>query len=235
MFRGAGAAAGMATPLPFTPGYDVSGVIESISDDVTDFKVGDEVFGTRWGSRSHTDEFGQAAGGFAEFVIFPIRSIVKKPENLSHIQAAAMSMVTKTATGPLDKTEIGPNSKILILGGSSAVGSTAIQLAKLKGAWIATTCSTRALSYVSQFGADQIINYEEQNWYVVSHFVIMLLLCNIARTCTSFITTYNRWECGLPELDAIFETVRDVDTFEHAKLVVKEGKCHFKIRFFLVV
>ncbi len=159
------AAIGWSTPLPFIPGYDFSGEIVGISDDVTDFSMGDAVFGTHWGLRTHTDKFRATAGTFAEYVIIPTRSLVKKPSNMSHAQAAAIAMVGKTATGPLEKaTGLGPGSKILVLGGSSGIGSLVIQLAKLKGAWVATTASNRAVNYVSQFGADKIVNYTETCW-----------------------------------------------------------------------
>jgi NADPH:quinone reductase-like Zn-dependent oxidoreductase len=158
------ASIGWPAPLPFTPGYDFSGVIESISNDVSNFKVGDEVYGCHWGPVSHTDEFDCTAGTFAEYLVVPVRSLLKKPSGMSHTQAAAIACVGMTSTGPLDKTEIGPGSKILILGGSTSVGMLAIQNAKLKGAWVATTASSRAMDFVSQFGADQVINYNETKW-----------------------------------------------------------------------
>eukprot|EP01034_Spumella_vulgaris_P046494 gene46494-57973_t len=147
---------GWPCPLPFTPGMDFSGVIEIVSDDVTDFHIGDEVFGCHGGVNSHTDEFGSVASTFAEYAIIPSNQFIHKPANLSHVQAASLPMVGMTSIGPLNLAEIGPNSKVLVLGGSTAVGTLAIQLAKLKGAWVATTASTRAIEYVSQFGADQI-------------------------------------------------------------------------------
>ena len=124
----------MPTPLPNTPGYDVSGVIEAIlPDGETDFVVGDEVFGCHWGTHTHTDEYGYTAGSFAEFMIIPIRNLAKKPENITHEQAAANAMVTMTALIPNDLAKVTNGTKVLILGGSTAVGSLAIQIAKSRG------------------------------------------------------------------------------------------------------
>eukprot|EP01034_Spumella_vulgaris_P029285 gene29285-36308_t len=200
VLKGVMASIGWPAPLPFTPGYDFSGVVESVSDDVSDFKVGDEVYGCHWGPVSHTDEYGATAGTFAEFVAVPVRSLLKKPSNLSHTQAAAIACVGMTATGPFDKTNIGQGSKVLILGGSTAVGMLAIQLAKLKGAWVATTSSVRSLDFVSQFGADKIINYNDTKWWVTA-------------------------ESGLSDLDAVFDCTGEADLFDHVRTegLVKHG------------
>lgn len=121
-------------PLPFIPGYDFSGVIESVSSDVTSFSPGDEVFSMRWGvPNSHTDEFGSAGGAFAEYIAYPVAKLSRKPRNVTHAQAAAIAMVGLTGEVPMRMTNVKAGTRVLVLGGSSAVGSMAIQLAKLKG------------------------------------------------------------------------------------------------------
>eukprot|EP01034_Spumella_vulgaris_P030085 gene30085-37244_t len=194
---------GWPCPLPGSPGMDFSGIIESLSDDVTDFHVGDEVFGCHGGSPTsgtHVDENGSVASTFAEYFVVPINQVVKKPPALSHVQAAAIALVGMTANGPLGLANVGPSSKVLVLGGSTAVGTLVIQLAKLKGAWVATTASTRAIEYVSQFGADQIVDYTQTKWWETT-------------------------ESGLSGLDVVFDASREENLLERAKTegVVKEG------------
>eukprot|EP01034_Spumella_vulgaris_P028590 gene28590-35473_t len=98
------------------------------------------------------------------------------------------------------KFTVKPASELRVPGGSTAVGTLVIQLAKLKGAWVATTASTRAVEYVSQFGADQIIDYTQTKWWETA-------------------------ESGLSGLDVVFDAAREENLLERAKTegVVKEG------------
>ena len=159
--------AGWEIPSPFTLGYDFSGQVDSISeeDDGKPFTTGDEVFAVNWGAYKHDDDGMPIAGAFAEFILIPLSKLSKKPNEVSHEEAAAIALVGHTAHQCLFHcARIEAGSKVLILGGSSAVGSLAIQLAKKCGAWVATTCSTRNIEFVNQFGPDKIINYKEAKW-----------------------------------------------------------------------
>ena len=158
---------GWEMPLPFTVGYDFSGVVESVDGADSDkFPVGTPVFAVNWGIHNHGDTTQAPIGGaFAEFIRIPINKISKVPAGLTHEQAAALALVGTTANQILfDCAKVTAGSKVLILGGATAVGHLAIQLAKAKGAWVATTSSTRNLGYVAQFGADLVVNYTEQKW-----------------------------------------------------------------------
>lgn len=170
-------------------GYDFAGVIEQIhaSEGKCDFIVGDEVFGVNWGNHKHDEEGTPTGGAFAEYIRVPLRKLSKKPFALSFELAAASALVGTTAYQiVVECAKVSSGSKVLILGGSSAVGSLAIQLAKARGAWVATTCSARTLEYTSQFGADLVIDY-----------------------------TVSRWEENsvLRELDAVIDTVREAEGF----------------------
>lgn len=157
-----------AVKLPFIPGFDFSGVIESVSDDVTNFQAGDEVFSLHWGIPfSVIDEYGMAGGAFAEYIAYPVARLSRKPASVPHTIAAALPMVGGTGEVPMRMAGVKAGDRVLVLGGSSAIGSMAIQAAKLKGAYVITTCSTRALQYVQQFHPDEIINYEQHKWYEV--------------------------------------------------------------------
>ena len=106
-------------------------------------------------------------------------------------QAAALALVGTTAHQCVHKiSKVAPGSRILILGGASAVGSIAIQLAKARGAWVATTCSSRTMEYVSQFKPDLIVNYREQKWEDNSE---------------------------LKNLDALIDTIGETDGFSKTK------------------
>ena len=71
----------------------------------------------------------------------------------------------------LDRAAINSSSRILVLGGSGAVGQMAIQLAKARGAWVATTCSTRSAPFVAQFSPDRIIDYTKVHYHIYCWFM----------------------------------------------------------------
>lgn len=113
----------------------------------------------------HKPTTGPLGGAFAEYITIPTSALSKKPAGVTHQQAAAIALVGSTAYGCLfDCLKIQPGSKILILGGPTAVGSIAIQLAKNAGAWVATTSSPRNMDYVKSLGPDLIINYHDEDW-----------------------------------------------------------------------
>lgn len=195
--EGGMSSAGWSMDFPFVPGYDISGVVDAVGDDVSDFQKGDAVFAVNWGEHKHDDESKLTAGGLAQYVVLPASKLSKKPEGISHEQAAAVALVGSTAHQALDNLGVTKGSKVLILGGAGAVGTVACQLAKLRGAWVATTCSPRTKDYViAKSNPDLIVDYTSQ-----------------------------KWDEDVPELkgiDAIFEAVAD-DGFERAKKIVKEG------------
>lgn len=180
IFRGYVGRMGWRMSLPFIPGYELSGVIESLiydDDDDTDdvdatkssadrrLKVGDPVFGTNFGKKRHDDDFDCIAGCLAEYALIPICKLSKKPPNVSFEVAAGLSFSGTTAYQVCeDVIQASTGSRVLVLGGSSAVGMIAIQLLKMKGAWVATTCSTRNVEFVKGLGVDYIVNYEEAKW-----------------------------------------------------------------------
>ena len=113
----------------------------------------------------HKPFSGPLGGAFAEYITIPTSTLSKKPAGITHQQAAAVALVGSTAYECLfDCLKIQKDSKILILGGPTAVGSIAIQLAKNAGAWVATTSSPRNMDYVKSLGPDLIINYREEDW-----------------------------------------------------------------------
>jgi NADPH:quinone reductase len=145
-------------PLPAIIGHDVSGVIERVGAGVHDFKPGDEVFYT-------PKIFGPKGGSYAEFNVVPQELVTHKPRNLTHAEAASMTLVGGTAWEALvTRARLQPAETVLIHGGAGGVGSIAIQLAKTMGARVLTTCNARQFDFVRSLGADEAIDYESGDY-----------------------------------------------------------------------
>lgn len=142
--------------FPLVQGYDVSGVVKQRGDKVTRFKVGDEVYGC--GSLIRP-------GGNAPRMAMDSRLAAKKPNNISHAEAAAMPLVTITAWEALHKRcRLHASQTVLIQAGGGGVGHIAIQLAKIQGSRVITTASSDdALALCKEAGADVIINYKKED------------------------------------------------------------------------
>ena len=141
--------------LPYTPGRDISGVVEKCGAQAHRFKVGDEVFGM----------VGIHGGGYAEKVAVDQEALAKKPVGLDHIQAAAIPLAGQTAwQGLFRHGGLKERQTVLIHGGSGGVGHFAVQFAKAKGARVLTTVSTNNVSFARDLGADVVIDYKKQRF-----------------------------------------------------------------------
>lgn len=142
------------------PGIELAGVIEQVGDNVSEFKIGDEVFGTTTGLKY---------GANAEYVCVPVDRkmgvLAKKPGNLNFEQSAALTVGGMTAMYLLNKVQIRKGDKVLVLGASGSVGSFAVQLAKYYGAEVTAVCSGENEALVKSLGADKVINYKETDIY----------------------------------------------------------------------
>ena len=149
---------GSMKPKNPIPGGDIAGIIEAIGRDVTQFKVGDTVFG---------DIGDKGFGAFAEYVCVPENSIVKKPDNVSFEEAASVCQAAIVALqGLRDKGKIQSGQKVLINGASGGVGTFAVQIAKAYGAEGTGVCSTANLEMVRSIGADYVIDYTREDFTV---------------------------------------------------------------------
>ncbi|MDB5580506.1 MAG: NADPH:quinone reductase [Bradyrhizobium sp.] len=147
--------------FPYILGRDFSGVVSQIGDSVTDLKLGDEVFGV-------TDQGKE--GAYAEKIAIKAAIVAKKPANLTHDGAAAMGLSSLAALWALEDTaKLKRGETILIQGGAGGVGGFAIQLAKHIGAAVITTASADNTNYVRNLGADQVIDYNAQDFTQVVH------------------------------------------------------------------
>jgi NADPH:quinone reductase-like Zn-dependent oxidoreductase len=137
--------------LPVTLGRDLSGAVEGWGTAVQGIGVGDTVFALLDYDR----------GAYAQHVIVKSGEWARKPNNLSHVEAAAVPLAALTAwQGMIDNGGLKRGQRVLIHGGAGGVGHLAIQIAKAKGAWVATTCSAKDLEFVRSLGADQAIDYK---------------------------------------------------------------------------
>ncbi|KJQ54371.1 NADP-dependent oxidoreductase [Microbacterium sp. SA39] len=139
--------------LPHIPGYDVSGTIDAIGDDVEGFAVGDAVVGFLPMAED---------GGAAEYVVAPADVIVAAPISVPLADAAALPSVALTARQALfDDGHLEAGQRLLIVGAGGAVGKHAIALAKRAGAYVIATASPRSADAVRAAGADEIIDHTE--------------------------------------------------------------------------
>lgn len=141
--------------LPAIMGIDFSGEIEALGAGVTDFRVGEQVFG------SVADE----SGSYAEYALAPATQIIEKPSALDHVQAAAIPVPAMTAWQVLfDTAKLQAGQKILIHAASGGVGSFAVQFAKSKGAYVIGTASGANHDLVRSLGVDQFIDYRSMRF-----------------------------------------------------------------------
>ncbi len=154
----AGFVAAMIPALPVTLGGDISGVVAAVGDGVSDFAVGDEVYGS-------ANAVSGASGALAEYAVTASGQLGKKPQGIDFETAAASVLVGVSALQAIDEhLKLKAGQKILIQGGGGGIGSLAIQLAKHRGAYVATTVSGADVDYVKSLGADQVINYETEDF-----------------------------------------------------------------------
>jgi len=152
--------AGLLKPKNSVPGTDVAGHVEAVGKDVTLFQPGDEVFGET--SRQWQWHNG---GAYAEYVSVPEDTLALKPAGITFEQAAAVPTSGFIAlSGLRHQGQVQPGQKVLINGAGGGVGALAVQLAKAYGADVTGVDSTRKLDMVRSIGADQVIDYMQEDF-----------------------------------------------------------------------
>jgi NADPH:quinone reductase-like Zn-dependent oxidoreductase len=142
--------------FPHILGRDFSGVVSALGPGVSDLNVGDAVFGVL--DAGHE-------GTYAEKLAIKAALVAKKPDNLSHADAAALSLISLTALTALEDTaHLKAGETILIQGGAGGVAGFAIELAKHIGATVITTASAKNHDYVRRLGADRVIDYNKEDF-----------------------------------------------------------------------
>src|SRR5580693_2123552 len=154
-FRGGEYGRHAQVKFPQIPGRDFSGVISAVGDGA-DLKVGDAVFGVIAGGKE---------GTYCEKIAINAAIVAKKPDGLSHINAAALALTGLTAINSVEDTlRLQRGETILIQGGAGGVAGFAIQFAKYLGARVNTTTSAANIDYVRSLGADEVIDYNAQDF-----------------------------------------------------------------------
>ena len=172
---------GIDIPLPHILGNDIAGVVREVGELVSWVRSGDEVMLQPGVSCGHCieclsgrdnlcrdyDIIGyRRHGGYAELVAAPGVNVITKPKNLGWEEAAALPLVTVTAWHMLvTRANVQPGEDVLVHAAGSGVGSIGIQVAKLRGARvIATASSDDKLAKAKDLGADEVVNYSNDDW-----------------------------------------------------------------------
>ncbi len=141
---------------PFILGWDVSGEIIAIGNQVQDFKIGDEVFGVV----SHP----QTGKTYAEYVAASASQLALKPTNITHEQAAVSTLAALTALQPIQKVGIKKGDRVFVTAAGGGVGHFAVQLAKYYGAYVIALASASKKDFVMRLGADEFVDYKTQRF-----------------------------------------------------------------------
>lgn len=141
--------------LPITLGRDLSGVVEKPGPNARDVAAGQPVFAL----------LGYDRGAYAQHVVLKKGEWALKPQNISHIEAAAVPLAALTAwQGLIDYGGLRAGQRVLIHGGAGGVGHFAIQIAKAKGAWVVTTCAAEDFDFVRDLGVDEAVDYKSEKF-----------------------------------------------------------------------
>jgi NADPH:quinone reductase-like Zn-dependent oxidoreductase len=143
---------GLRTPKDPRLGVDLAGRVEAVGSKVTQFQVGDEVFG-------------MGSGAFADYACAREDAVVVKPTTMTFEASAAVPIAALTALqGLRDKGHIQPGQHVLINGASGGVGTFAVQIAKSFGAEVTAVCGTRNAEMARSLGADHVIDYTQEDF-----------------------------------------------------------------------
>lgn len=145
-------------PLPATLGGDFAGIVTEVGEDISDFKVGNQVYG-------QAIILNGGSGSIAEYVAANMANTSLKPKTASFEEASALPLAGVSAVQALEEhIKLQKDQKILIHGGAGGIGHIAIQLAKSVGAYVATTVKAEDMEFVKSLGADEAIDYTSQKF-----------------------------------------------------------------------
>lgn len=171
-------------PMPHISGTDAAGEVVAVGEDVNHIKIGDRIVshanlscricnactsGREYDCRKRKIwgfETGPLWGGYCEFTHLPEVNVVKIPENVSYDEAAAASMTLLTSWHMLvGRAKIRPGQTVLIMGGSSGMGTFGIQIAKLYNCDVIATAGPAKLDKCIELGADYAVDHRKEDWH----------------------------------------------------------------------
>uniref|UniRef100_F4C2P8 NADPH:quinone reductase n=1 Tax=Sphingobacterium sp. (strain 21) TaxID=743722 RepID=F4C2P8_SPHS2 len=142
-------------------GWDVSGVVVGHGENVTDFHIGDSVFGLlnfpTFTSPGH-------AKAYAEYVLARPEDVTLKPDNISHDEASAVPLAALTTWQAIKKYPIKPGDRVFVTAAGGGVGHFAVQIAKYFGAHVTALASGAKRDFVNSLGTDEFIDYQRTNF-----------------------------------------------------------------------
>ena len=147
---------GIPVEFPWIVGWDVAGVVDEAGADVSEFGVGDEVYGLV--------QFPGGGGAYAEAIAVPASELMLMPESLSFKEAAGVPMVALTAWQALDAADVRADRRVLVHAAAGGVGHFAVQFAKQRGAHVIGTASSSNEEYLRELGVDEYVNYRERQF-----------------------------------------------------------------------
>ncbi len=134
--------------FPFTPLFDLAGVVSAVGARVTQFSVGDRV---------HADNE-RDGGGASEYVNVDERLLARSPAGLSFAEAASIPLVAQTALTCIDRGHVTADSRVAVIGASGGVGHFVVQMAHAAGAHVVAVASSRNLGFVDSLGSDLVLD-----------------------------------------------------------------------------
>lgn len=169
---------GLRGPKRRILGADIAGRVTAVGSQVTQFRLGDAVYG---------DLSGCGLGGFAEYVCAREDALALKPAGITFEQAAAVPMAAVTALQGLRAAgQVAAGQEVLIHGASGGVGSFALQLARSFGARVTAVCSTRNVELARTMGADHVIDYTQTDFSQSGPRYDLVLVANGRRSLTAY-------------------------------------------------
>jgi NADPH:quinone reductase-like Zn-dependent oxidoreductase len=138
--------------FPLVPGMDASGTVEAIGDGVTEWSVGDDVFGS-------VGKMYLGEGTLAEFTTMSAATIARKPLSIEHADAASVPVAGITALIMADAVSIAEGPVVVVIGATGGVGSYFVQISASRGAHVVAVCSTDNVAYARKLGAADVIDY----------------------------------------------------------------------------
>jgi NADPH:quinone reductase-like Zn-dependent oxidoreductase len=158
----------LSPSLPSILGWDLSGIVETVGPDVSEFGPGDEIYGL-----VGMPDPGEA---YAEYAAVSADEVVTKPAPLSHTEAAGLPMVGLTAWRALfDAGALRDGQRVLVHAAAGGVGHVAVQLAAHAGAHVVGTASSENEAYLRELGVDEFVNYREEQFERVVNPVNLVL------------------------------------------------------------
>jgi len=189
--------------FPAVVGYDLSGTIVEVGEEVAGFEVGNEVV-ARMQSKP-------MPGSIAEYALVKAKTVALKPAEVSFGDGASLGLAGQTALQALRKLGVTEGSKVFISGGAGGVGTLAIQIAKLLGAGtVATTASAGEKTELCKaLGADVVVNYHEEHFEeVIKGYDVAFDTTHEADKCAQVVTPNTGLVvsiAGTPTVEAITE------------------------------